>query len=73
MGWGCGVAESRGVRHRHISDPALLWLWHRPAAVALNRPLGTFICQGCSLKKKKIELQKHVRIHKTSRVYCLRN
>ena len=25
--------------HRHGSDPALLWLWHRPAAVALYWPL----------------------------------
>ena len=26
--------------HRHGLDPALLWLWHRPAAAALIRPLA---------------------------------
>ena len=30
---------SYGVGHRHGSDPALLWLWCRPAAIALIRPL----------------------------------
>ena len=25
---------------RHGSDPELLWLWHRPAATALTRPLA---------------------------------
>jgi len=30
----CGVGCRRG------SDPALLWLWYRPAAVALIRPLA---------------------------------
>ena len=29
----CGVGRRRG------SDPASLWLWHRPAATALIRPL----------------------------------
>ena len=28
VGWGCG------------SDPALLWLWHRPAATGPIRPLA---------------------------------
>ena len=31
---------SCGVGHRHSSDPAMLWLWHRPAAVASIRPLA---------------------------------
>ena len=31
---------SCGVGHRHGSDPALLRLWHRPATVALLRPLS---------------------------------
>ena len=31
---------SCGVGCRHSSDPALLWLWCRPAAVALIRPLA---------------------------------
>ena len=33
-------AMSCGVGHRHGSDPALLWLWHRPVATALIRPLA---------------------------------
>ena len=31
---------SCGVGRRCSSDPALLWLWHRPAARALFRPLA---------------------------------
>ena len=31
---------SCGVGCRCASDPALLWLWHRPAAMALIRPLA---------------------------------
>ena len=31
---------SCGVGNSHGSDPALLWLWCRPAAVALIRPLA---------------------------------
>ena len=31
---------SCGVGHRHGSDPALLWLWCRPAAVALIQPVA---------------------------------
>ena len=30
---------SCGVGLRHVSDLALLWLWHQPAAVAPIRPL----------------------------------
>ena len=33
------MAMSCDVGHRHGSDPALLWLWHRPAAAALIQPL----------------------------------
>ena len=29
-----GVAMSCGVGRRGCSDPALLWLWHRLAAIA---------------------------------------
>ena len=35
-----GVAVSLGVGHRHSSDPVLLWLWCKLAAVALIRPLA---------------------------------
>ena len=31
---------SCGVGHRCGSDPELLWLWPRPAAIALIRPLA---------------------------------
>ena len=31
---------SWGVGHRHGSDQALLWLWHRPAATAPIQPLA---------------------------------
>ena len=40
MGWGSGVAVSCGMGLRHGSDPALLSLWCRPAAVAPIRPLA---------------------------------
>ena len=39
MGRGSGVAVSWGVGHRRGWDLALLWLWHRPTAVAPIRPL----------------------------------
>ena len=31
---------SCGVDLRRSSEPVLLWLWHRPAATALIRPLA---------------------------------
>ena len=34
------VAVSCGVGCRRGSDPALLWLWHRPMATAPIRPLA---------------------------------
>ena len=37
--WGNGVAVSCGERHRHGSDPTLLWLWYRLAARAPIPPL----------------------------------
>ena len=37
---GSGIATSCGVVCRCGSDLALLWLWHRPAAVAPVRPLA---------------------------------
>ena len=39
MGWGSGTAVSCGVGHRCGSDPTLLCLWRRLAAVALSGPL----------------------------------
>ena len=46
---------SCGVGHRHGLDPSLLWLWWRPAAVALSRPLAweLLYVTGVALKSKK--------------------
>ena len=46
---------SCGVGHRRGSDPALLWLWHRPAAVAPTGPLAWAppYAVGAALKSKK--------------------
>jgi len=35
-----GIAVSCSVGRKHSSDPALLWLWCRPAATALISPLA---------------------------------
>ena len=47
-----------GVGRRHGLNLALLWLWRRPATVALIRPpsLETSICHRCGPKKKKKKL-----------------
>ena len=37
--WVGSLAVSYGVGQRRSSDPALLWLWLRPAATALIGPL----------------------------------
>ena len=54
-GLGTGVAMSCGVGHRCGSDPVLLWLWYRPAAVAPIRPLAWELPNATSaaLKSKK--------------------
>ena len=63
---------SCGVGHRHGSDLALLWLWHRPAAVAPIRPLaweppnaaGMALKRQKKKKKESIELwMGHTRPH----------
>ena len=48
------IATSCGVSHRCGSDPVLLWLWCRLAAVALIRPLAWELplCHGCNHKRK---------------------
>ena len=38
--WVKGVAMSLGVGCRHGSDSVLLWLWCRPAAIALIQPIA---------------------------------
>jgi len=46
---------SCGVGHRHGSDPALLWLWHRLAATTPIRPLAWEppYAAGAALEKAK--------------------
>ena len=46
---------SCGVGHRHGLDPALLWLWHRPAATAPIGPLAWKLpyAVGAALKRQK--------------------
>ena len=39
-----------GVGWRYSSDPALLWLWCRPEAAALIRPLAWELPVGAALK-----------------------
>ena len=51
---------SCGVGHRHGSDPALLWLWCRPAATAQIGPLAQELpyAAGVALKKKQKQTNK---------------
>ena len=52
------IAVTCGVGRRCGSDPALLWLWCRPAAVALIQPLAWELpyAVGSALKRKKKKL-----------------
>ena len=54
------LAISCRVGHRHGLDHALLWLWHRPAAIALIRPLAWELPYAAqtALKRKKKEFGK---------------
>ena len=53
---------SCGVGRRHTSDPALLWLWCRLAAVALFRPLAWELpfAVGAALQRQNIYTLLHV-------------
>ena len=57
MGHGFGIAVSCGVGCRCISDRALLWLWCRPAAAALIRPLAWELPYATEVALKKIVLK----------------
>ena len=54
------VALSCDVGHRCGLDPTLLWLWCKPAAIALNRPLAWELPYATSValksEKKKLKL-----------------
>ena len=52
---GSSVVMSCVVGLRHDSDPALHWLWHRPAATAQIRPLAWEppYAMGAALKRQK--------------------
>ena len=54
------IAVSCGVGHRHGSDPALLWLWHRPVSTAPIRFLAREppYATRAALEKAKIQKQK---------------
>ena len=49
---------SCGVGRRCGSDPALLWLWHRPAATAVIRPLAWEPLEKAKRKKKQKKTKK---------------
>ena len=53
---------SYGVGHRHGSDPALLWLWPRPAATVPTGPLAWEppYAVGVALKDDKKKKKKNV-------------
>ena len=60
---------SCGIGCRLGSDPALLWLWHRPAAAAPIRPLAWEppYAAGVALekakKKKKKDKENYISLH----------
>ena len=55
-----GIAMSCGVGCRCGSDPALLWLWHRLAAIAPIRPLAWEppYAVGVALKRQRTKKKK---------------
>ena len=62
---GSGFVVSCGVGHRWGLDPALLWLWHRPATVAPIQPLAWELpyAEGVGLKSKKQGKKKKKKVH----------
>ena len=52
---------SCGIGCRHGSDPALLWLWHRPAATAPIRPLAWEPPHGAGAALEKTKRKKKER------------
>ena len=70
VGWGSGIAMSCGGGHRSSLDPALLWLWHRPAAVvpiqllAWELPYAAGAASKSKKIKNKIKLKSHLNQNK---------
>ena len=60
LDWGSGIAMSCGAGRRCGSDPMLLWLWHRPAAVAPIQLLAWEppYAAGAALKRKRKKKKK---------------
>ena len=58
-----GTAVSHGVGRRRSSDPALLWLWGRPAAAVLIQHLAQEFpyVAGVAQKRKKKKKKKKER------------
>ena len=56
------IHEDASSGCRHDLDPALLWLWCRPAAAAPIRPLAWEppYATGAALKKKKTKNTQHL-------------
>ena len=57
-----GIAVNCGVGHRLGLDPALLWLWYRPAAIAPIWPLAWEFryTEGTALKRKKKKIALYI-------------
>ena len=66
---------SCGVGHRHGLDPALLWLWHRPAAVAPICPLAwepPYAMSAALKSKKKKKKKKEITLNMITGYFFLR-
>ena len=62
MGLGSDVVVSCGIGQRFGSDPALLWLWLRPAAAVPIPPLAWELSYGYTfgpIKQKKKKKKSH--------------
>ena len=53
VGQGSSIARNCGVGHKRGSDPVLLWLWCRPAAVAPIRLLAWGLTYAADVLKSK--------------------
>ena len=63
---GSGIAVSCGVGCRRGSDPALLWLWRRPAATAPTQPLAwepPYAAGAAQEMAKKTRARTHTHTH----------